>query len=1075
MSVSRKCPKSALGLSLFFIMLLAASSMQAAIVTVDRVNGYTNSSSAVQTRLVSESGSIENNSVSPREARNLQFGSVVAAPGKIAARQTETPLADGDVDASFNAGVTEGAGFVEDIIVQPDGKIIIAGSFSGVNGVPRSYLARLNPDGSIDQTFNPGGAGPGGAVLALARQPDGKILIGGNIGLYNGTFRGSVTRLNADGTPDTSFNAGSNANSIVESIAVQADGRILIGGFFSTFNGTPRNRIARLNTDGSLDASFDPGSGFNNPVFSIVQQPDGKILVGGAFRQYNGAPVGGIVRLNLDGSLDAAFNPSGSGANSTVETIVLQRDGRILVGGFFSSFNGTATPLGIVRLNTNGTVETAFTLGGLTGVIMAIAILPNGGFLAGGTFNNGTETLRGIASFDIPLGTSFGSSSANGDILSIAVLPDGKLLVGGSFTQYNGEERRRLVRLNSGGSVDNSFSVSVSTAGIVNRIAVQPDGKIIVAGDFQLVNGAPRSRIARLNADGSLDATFNTGTGANAVILALALQPDGKILIGGTFTAYNGTVSNGVARLNTDGSLDGTFNLVRRFITNDIAVQPDGKILLAGPALIAPNSLLTSIIRLDPDGSLDSSFVTDRITGNARAIRLQPDGKILLGGSIGVPSPSMPNAVIGVMIIRLNQNGTVDSTFNNTLTGGTVEVISVLPDGKILIGGTYFDPSGRFRGVLRLLPNGSVDSSFDVSPSVSGTIRALLVQPDGKILIGGFLATRIARLNADGSRDASFVATADNFVEDFAIQPDGKILVGGGFTIFNNAPRNGLVRLQGSPSLGTRRTMFDFDGDGKADVSVYRPTGGVWYLLNSASGFSAIQFGISTDKIVPADYDGDGKTDVAVWRDGTWYLQRSTQGFAGIQFGSPGDVPTPADFNGDGRAELAVFRPSNGFWYVLNLVNNQFSSVQFGIAEDKPVAADYDGDGKSDYAVYRPSSGIWYLLQSTRGFGAIQFGITTDKPVVGDYDGDGRADQAVYRAESGTWYLLKSTQGFASVQFGLPTDLPAAADYDGDGKTDVAVFRPNGGNWYQLKSAQGFGAVQFGSNGDKPTPNAFVP
>jgi FG-GAP-like repeat/FG-GAP repeat len=276
-------------------------------------------------------------------------------------------------------------------------------------------------------------------------------------------------------------------------------------------------------------------------------------------------------------------------------------------------------------------------------------------------------------------------------------------------------------------------------------------------------------------------------------------------------------------------------------------------------------------------------------------------------------------------------------------------------------------------------------------------------------------------------------------------------------------------------TIPTHSAVIDFDGDNKSDVSVFRPDSGIWYLLQSTSGFTAFQFGISTDKVVPADYDGDGKTDIAVFRDGTWYLQRSSLGFASIQFGSPGDIPMPADFDGDGKAELVVFRPSNGVWYSLNLANNAFSAVQFGSAEDKPVAADYDGDGKADQAVYRPSSGTWYMLRSRDGFAAVQFGNSTDKPVAGDYDGDGKADEAVYRASEGNWYLLQSTQGFAAMQFGISTDLPEPADYDGDGKTDIAVFRPSGGVWYQMKSREGFGAVQFGANGDKPIPNAFVP
>ena len=268
-------------------------------------------------------------------------------------------------------------------------------------------------------------------------------------------------------------------------------------------------------------------------------------------------------------------------------------------------------------------------------------------------------------------------------------------------------------------------------------------------------------------------------------------------------------------------------------------------------------------------------------------------------------------------------------------------------------------------------------------------------------------------------------------------------------------------------------TKFDFDGDGRADISVFRPDGGVWYLLGSTSGFAGAQFGASTDKIVPADYDGDGKTDLAVYRSGTWYLQRSSAGFTGVAFGDGNDIPQPADFDGDGKAELAVWRPSNGTWYVLNLATNQFTAAQFGAGTDKPVVGDYDGDGRADYAVYRPSNGTWYLQRSQFGFTGQQFGDANDKPTPADYDGDGKTDVAVFRPSNGTWYLQRSAAGFTGVQFGISTDLPAPADYDGDGKADVAVFRS--GTWYLQRSTAGFTGVAFGANTDKPAPNAYVP
>ena len=299
-------------------------------------------------------------------------------------------------------------------------------------------------------------------------------------------------------------------------------------------------------------------------------------------------------------------------------------------------------------------------------------------------------------------------------------------------------------------------------------------------------------------------------------------------------------------------------------------------------------------------------------------------------------------------------------------------------------------------------------------------------------------------------------------------------IAGTGTRVVNGVARTHAVRL--TPIRPENNQVADFDGDGKTDISVFRPSDGDWHLLRSATqDWTPVHFGAAGDKIAPGDFDGDGRTDLTIYRSGQWYILESGSGnFRSAPFGLADDVPTPGDFDADGRTDIAVFRPSNGYWYVTRSADNSFAAQQFGAGGDKPVVGDYDADGLADYAVYRPSDGVWYVLRSTLGFVAAQFGTASDRPVQGDYDGDGKTDFAVFRPSSGIWYLLQSQNGFAASQFGISTDEPAPGDYDGDGKFDLGVYR--GGLWYLRLSRTGFDtAQQFGAASDQPIPAAYIP
>src|SRR5688500_907217 len=273
------------------------------------------------------------------------------------------------VDAGFNPVIGGSNGQIVDSFVQPDGKVLIAGAFAVVNGMNKNAIARFNTDGTLDAAFNVG-SGPNDAVFGIDMQSDGKILVSGLFSSFNGIPVGRIARLNTDGTLDQTFNTGgvgmnnrTGGNQEITAVKVLPNDKIVIGGVFTNFNGTTMNRVARLNADGSIDTSFAIGTGANGAVIAIALQSDGKIIIGGSFNGYKGTVSPRLARINPDGSFDSSFMV-GNGANDNVMDIVIQPDNKILASGFFNGFGGFPKN-GVVRLNADGAVDQTFDVAGI--------------------------------------------------------------------------------------------------------------------------------------------------------------------------------------------------------------------------------------------------------------------------------------------------------------------------------------------------------------------------------------------------------------------------------------------------------------------------------------------------------------------------------------------------------------------------------------------------------------------------------------------------------------------------------------------------------------------------------------
>ena len=587
----------------------------------------------------------------------------------------------------------------------------------------------------------------------------------------------------------------------------------------------------------------------------------------------------------------------------------------------------------------------------------------------------------------------------------------------GAAGDFNGDGRADLVLL---ADVPELYRSTSSGPGNIS---------FVFDGSLQNVVGLPRSVTASdLNSDGKADLVVSfialaqsTGT---ALVYRNVSQPSGVLAFS---TAGNFEISKTPNFWSDDFDQDGRNDLVHHMATNSPPAHLRVRQNIGGGSAIE-------------FGSQDLGL-----------------GNLALGSSVVIEDLDLD----GKKDILTDVETTDISFFKNTSVSGAISF-----DSGTRFANAFLDPaaSGDFDGDGKkdvLMTNVLLTGSFV-------TVARNTTTPGGSFSFD--LSRRVAYgANPNGSNYRSTFAVGD-------FNNDGRLDAVSGF--FGSTGI--LTMLLGEQCEATASAPFDFDGDSKTDISIFRPSVAQWWINRSSNASTFVAtFGASSDSIVPADYTGDGKADVAIWRpaSGEWFVLRSEDSsFYSFPFGTDADIPAPADYDADGKTDATVFRPTNSTWYVRRSGDGGTTIQQFGATGDVPVPSDYDGDGKSDIAIFRPSVGQWWMNRSTAGVLAVTFGNSSDKLVQGDYTGDGKSDNALFRPSTGEWVILRSDDfSFYSFPFGTSTDIPAPGDYDGDGKFDATVFRSSNATWYSQRSTAGTLIQQFGSTGDRPVPNAFVP
>ncbi|HMQ77891.1 MAG TPA: delta-60 repeat domain-containing protein, partial [Flavobacteriales bacterium] len=614
-------------------------------------------------------------------------------------------LPDGTVDDAFLPPTSNA---VRQVVEQPDGKILV------VNGA----VQRLLSNGTYDPSFNNMACCDAEQILL---QPDGRIVV------YTTSFPGLV-RILSNGDLDPSFSFAF-PGAFISTMALQPDGRILLQTDVSP-------QLIRLNSDGSVDPTFSSGPGPSpSGIGNILVQPDGRILVTGTFNTFNGVQRERIVRLESTGSVDLSFDAGPASGTGPYQTIALRPDGRILIGGSFTSVQGASRP-GLAQLLSNGTLDPTFQVGsgfnpvGPTRMVLDMA----GRVLCTGLFTGYAGELRRHLARVLPNGSVDADfhrhTGLNNQVNDLLLLSDGRITVAGDFTGANGRPRGGLARFMPDGTLDTTYvPVAIENT---RRIVAQSSGKVVV---MRQPLGSATYLVQRMNLDGSLDGSFTTGSGFTGAITDMDRDASDRLLVCGQFTSVDGNTVGRIARLLPDGQFDPTFTTGTGLNGTAwcVLVQPDGKVLVGGSFYQYNGTTTARLIRLNSDGSLDPSFASALIATHVGRLALLPDGRILTAHNYGYLSCLLPS-------------GALDPTFNNGLYfGSSIEAIAASAAGGIVVSGNFVGPAGYgWSGIALLTAIGQPDAGFDPGaglqyPGTGFTSigYCLAVQPDGRVLVGG--------------------------------------------------------------------------------------------------------------------------------------------------------------------------------------------------------------------------------------------------------------------------------------------------------------------------------------------------